>query len=150
MSKRDPDQPKNGAAKDGAGPPPDRPDVLTGFQPGQSPNRKGRPKGARGRKQIVRQIALESHKIRENGEIRRRTTLDLVLLSLRNRAVGGDVRAFREVHQLLQRYAPQLAVKKGGFLIVPAPIPEEEWLKLVYEYQRKGRGEPVPEDTSVK
>lgn len=119
-----------------------KPPLYTRFKPGQSLNRNGRPKGARGRKKIVRQIALETHKLIEDGKRRRRTTLDLVLISLRNRSVGGNVRAFRAIHDLLQRYAPQQPVKQGGFLIVPEAMTMEEWTKAVYEHQRKGRGEP--------
>lgn len=117
----------------------DRPDLRTRFQPGRSGNRKGRPKGARGRKQIVEEIAGETHKFMEDGKHRKRTTLELVLLSLRNRSVGGNVRAFRAIHDLLQRYAPQQPVKTGGFLIVREPLTPEEWAKEAYEQQRELR-----------
>jgi hypothetical protein len=119
----------------------DRPDFRTRFQPGQSGHRQGRPKGARGRKQIVEEIAGETHVVNDGGKRRRRTTHELVLLSLRNRSVDGNVRAFRAIHQLLQRYAPQQHVKSGAYLIVPERLTPEEWAKEAYEQQRKARGE---------
>lgn len=127
---------------------PGRADIRTRFQPDRSGNRKGRPKGARGRKQIVRGIALETHTLVEEGRRRTRTTLELVLLSLRNRALSGNVRAFRAAHELLQRYAPQQATKRGGFLIVPEPMNLEEWAPFAAEQQRKARGEPDPDSSS--
>ena len=71
----------------------------------------------------------------------------LVLLSLRNLAVSGNVRAFRAIHELLQRYAPQQPVKRGGYLIVPEPASVEEWIRRVEKNQRKGRGESEEDGT---
>ena len=124
-----------------------RPPVHTRFRPGRSGNPAGRPKGARDRGSTVRQIALETYTVRQDGERQKRTTLELVLLSLRNLAVSGNVRAFRANHELLQRYAPQQPVEQGGFLIVPEQPSAEEWERRVKENQRKARGEPEESGT---
>lgn len=121
----------------------ERPDVRTRFQPGQSGNTRGRPKGARGRKQMIEEIARETHVVTDGEKRQRRTTLELVLLSLRNQSIDGNIRAFRLNHALLQKYAPQHDTNiEGGFLLLPAPVTRAEWEKQVYEQQRKARGEP--------
>jgi hypothetical protein len=113
----------------------------TRYEAGESGNRKGRPKGAKGRKQIVTGIAGESHLVTEEGKPQRRTTLELVLLALQRRALDGDIKAFEAVDRLLERYQPEQPAKQGAFLIVPPPVPVDEYLARVKESQRKGRGE---------
>ena len=69
----------------------------------KSGNSKGRPKGSKNRKTIVKAVANETHTLIENGKRRRRTTLDLVLLRLRNMALEDkNVRAFEELHRLIK------------------------------------------------
>ena len=50
------------------------------FKPGQSGNKRGRPRGSKNRKTILMQIANETHRVIENGRPRDRKTLDLMLL----------------------------------------------------------------------
>jgi len=93
----------------------------------QSGNMKGRPKGSKNRKTIVREVALEAHNIVENGRRRRLTTIELVLLCLRNMALKDkNARAFEEFHRLIKAYQPQAANENAGYLVVPAPITPEE------------------------
>lgn len=121
-----------------------KPPRHTRFKPGRSGNPKGRPQGARGRAKILEAIADETHLVTENGFRQRRSTLALVLLSLRNRSFTGNVKAFRAVHELLQRYGPQEAQQAGGFLVVPERLSPEEWERealKVLEYQEQLRAE---------
>lgn len=104
-----------------------RPPEHRQFKPGQSGNLKGRPRGARGRAKIIEEIACETHVGLENGKRQRRSTLELVLLSLRNRSFDGNVQAFRAVHQFLQRYGLQEPQRAGGFLVVGERLTVEEW-----------------------
>ena len=97
----------------------------------QSGNRKGRPKGAKNRKTIVREIANEMHIVHENGARRRRSTLELVFLRLRNLAVEGKkTRAFDEFQKLIKKYEPQMVNNQAGFLVVPAPVTMEEFIEM--------------------
>ena len=92
-------------------------------------NLEGRPKGAKNRKTIVRTVANEMHTVVENGKRRRRSTLELVLLSLRNMALEGkNVGAIEEFHRLDKTYGPQEADDGAGYLVVPAPLTDEEYL----------------------
>ncbi len=93
-----------------------------------SGNPKGRPKGSKNRKTIVKMVANEMHDMLEKGKRRRRSTLELVLLRLRNMALEGkNVRAFEELHRLTKAYQPQEADVIGGYLVVPAVMTQEEW-----------------------
>ncbi len=94
-----------------------------------SGNPKGRPRGSKNRKTIVKTVANEMHSVPENGKRRRLSTLGLVLLRLRNLALEGkSVRAIDEFHRLLKVYQPQEARVRGGVLVVPAPMSQEEWI----------------------
>jgi hypothetical protein len=113
------------------------PPLETRFRPGQSGNPRGRPRGAEGRKQIVRKIANEMHAVVEDGKPRSRSTLELVLLQLRNLAAQGNVQAFRACNNLLERYSPQETERRRGYMIVPkAAASPEEWVR---EWGVKGR-----------
>ena len=94
-----------------------------------SGNPKGRPKGAKNRKTIVRQVAQERHTMIENGQQTRRSTLDLVLIRLRNMAMTGDKpQATSEMFRWLEKSEPKMVNRKGGVMVAPAPISQEEWL----------------------
>ncbi len=104
------------------------------FKEGQSGNRRGRPRGSKNRKTIVREIANEMHAITEDGQRRRRPTLELVLLALRNLMAEGNVRAFRAYKKYLAKYEPQDSRRKYGYLVVPAPVSlEDSEFEIVYE-----------------
>ncbi len=95
----------------------------------KSGNSKGRPKGSKNRKTIVKEVAKAMHVVRENGKRRRLSTLELVLFSLRNMALEDKkVQAFEELHRLIKAYQPQEARVRGGVLVVSAPKSAEEWI----------------------
>ena len=106
---------------------PGRPPKPSQFKPGESGNPKGRPVGAKSQKKIVEQIANEMHWVVDGGQWRHRSTIELVLLSLRNRSVEGNVRPFRAFHEYLAKYGPQEPINSGGYLIVPEIPTVEEW-----------------------
>ncbi len=104
-----------------------KPPMRRRFKVSGNPN--GRPKGAKNRKTIVEAVANEMHSVTESGKRRRRSTLELVLLRLRNMALEDkNVRAFKELHRLIKVYQPQEARVRGGCLVVPAVLTPEEWI----------------------
>ncbi|MCH9054063.1 MAG: hypothetical protein IIA72_23945 [Proteobacteria bacterium] len=119
---------------DGSERPPAHEEVGYGKPPTRrrfkkSGNSKGRPKGSKNRKTIVKAVANEMHSVLENGKRRRRSTLDLVLLRLRNMALEeGNDRAFEELHRLIKAYQPQATNDDAGCLVVPAEMTQEEWI----------------------
>ena len=109
-----------------------------------SGNPRGRPKGAKNRKTIIRTVANEMHTLVENGTCRRLSTLELVMLRLRNMALeGNNVRAFDELHRLIKAYGPQEADKIHGVLVAPAEISNEEWIA---EQEERNKTRTKPED----
>lgn len=102
------------------------------------PSKKGRPKGARNRRTIVKEVAREVHVIMENGVSRKRSTLGLVLLSLLNSAIkNGNVQAIEELHRILKVYRPEASGESGGCLVVPAEVTPAEWIVEVKRVQEK-------------
>jgi hypothetical protein len=82
------------------------------------------------------------HPVVEDGNRRRRSTLELILLQLRNLAAQGNIQAFGACHNLLAKYAPQETKTQAGYLIVPEQMTtSEEWERVVAvkleAYQRK-------------
>ncbi len=99
-----------------------KPPLIRRFKPDQSGNRRGRPRGSKNRKTIVREIANEMHTVTEDGQGRRRSTLELMLLALRNLMAEGNVRASRAYNKTLAKYEPQDSRRKYGYLVMPSPI----------------------------
>ena len=87
----------------------------------------GRPKGALGEKAIVQKIAGEIHKVERNGETVEVTTLELLLLTMRNLAMKGNLKAARWLTEYRERVLPSDA--RGGFLVVPETKPVDQFIR---------------------
>ncbi len=106
-----------------------KPPLIRRFKSDQSGNRRGRPRGSKNRKTIVREIAQETHPFTEDGNRQRRSTLELMLLALRNLAAEGNVRAFRAYKKYLAKYEPQEPHSNAGVLVAPAELTLEEYIE---------------------
>jgi hypothetical protein len=89
------------------------------FKPGRSGNRAGRERGSRDWKTILREIATREHWVDENGERKRRSTLELILLVVRNQAAAGNVRAIRAYEDICARHGVQPPPEPKARLILP-------------------------------
>ncbi len=133
---------------DGSEQPPAHEEVGYGKPPTRrrfkkSGNLKGRPKGAKNRKTIVKAVANEMHTLIEDGKRRRRSTLELVLLRLRNMALEeGNDRAFEELHRLIKAYQPQETNDRVGYLVVSAEMTPEEWVARQEELNKHRKPPP--------
>jgi len=103
--------------------------MVRRFKSGQSGNPKGRPRGSKNLRTIVKEIASERHTFTENGHKRSRSTIELMLLALRNHMAEGNPRALRAYKKLLAKYEPQESDSKAGYLVVSAPITVEEAIR---------------------
>ena len=108
---------------------------------------KGRPKGSKNRKTIVKEVANEMHTVTENGEPRKRSTLELVLFKLRNMALAGKpAGAFEEFNRLTKAYLPQAPSGNYGVLVVPADMTPEEWVARAEERNKTAKPPPGCDD----
>jgi hypothetical protein len=69
------------------------------FKPGQSGHKGGRPKGSRNLKSLVKATLKAPVTVTSHGKSRKVSTLEAMLLRLREKALGGDQRA---IERLLQ------------------------------------------------
>jgi len=106
-----------------------RPPKQTQFKPGQSGNPKGRPAGAKNQRTIVEKVAKELHWVEVSDGRKQYSTLELVLASLRNLALQGNVKASRRYHHYFDQYTPNDPPSGGGYVLVPEVLTIEEWLK---------------------
>ena len=97
------------------------------FKKGQSGNPRGRPKGAKGKRQIPDKVFLEKHEVVEGHRKIQRTTLELILLTLRNKSFEGSNRAFKDLEKLAVKYDPQPLTQRAGILLVPGRLTMEAW-----------------------
>jgi hypothetical protein len=88
----------------------------------------GRPKGAIGEKGIVHEIAGELHEVRDKGEKKLITTYELLLKSMRNLAMSGDLRAAKWLSTYLKQKIGD-PDNGGQFLVVPEQMPVQQWIK---------------------
>ncbi len=96
------------------------------FVRGKSGNPRGRPKGSRNTKTIVRELAAKTHVVNNAGTTRCVTTVELILLAARDRAMSGDVRVAKYLEDLKSRMVPDDS--GAGYLVVPEAMSKEQWI----------------------
>jgi Family of unknown function (DUF5681) len=102
------------------------------FEKGKSGNPRGRPKGAKDKGQIIEKVLFELHEVVEGKRRVNYTTLELILIALRNRSFEGSTRAFKDFEVLAATFNPQPAAKRFGCLVVPGRLSKDLW-KALYE-----------------
>lgn len=102
------------------------------FKRGKSGNPRGRPKGSQSRNKITERVLLERHNVDVDGSGRLRevTSLELVVLRLRQNALDGNTLAFNEYNKLECKFVRPEAPEKGGYLVVPEVDSWETWEKI--------------------
>ena len=100
------------------------------FKKGRSGNPKGRPKGKQSNAKIAQKVLRETHVVGEDGRTVTRSTIELIIMTLRQLAFAGNNRAFKVMEQLAADYDPQKPTKPAGVLVVPGRLTAESWEKL--------------------
>lgn len=80
-----------------------KPPVAHRFARGNKANPKGRRKGARSRKVVVRDVLFEPVTVREDGETRKMPALEAVLKRMLAKALGGDNKAALAIIAIAQK-----------------------------------------------
>jgi Family of unknown function (DUF5681) len=93
-----------------------KPPKHTQFQKGQSGNPKGRPKKPKNLPALILKAFGEKVVVKGSGKRHSMTKLEAALVQLVNRALSGDIKAFREVIRLREK------VQEQEPFLVPPPI----------------------------
>lgn len=109
-----------------------KPPMATRFKSGQSGNRKGRPRGAKGKEAAVPRVLLEKRRVAATGTGRPRiaTTLELTILLLKQLAAAGDQKAYWVQLDLARRYGESEPDQPVGYLLIPTVASREEWIEM--------------------
>jgi hypothetical protein len=83
------------------------------YKPGQSGYLKGRPKGARNFKTIVKATLKAPVRVTRDGKSRKISTLEALLLRLREKGLSGDHRAVKVLIELAQAYCEEEITASG-------------------------------------
>jgi hypothetical protein len=85
-----------------------RPPLHSRFKPGQSGYPKGRSKGSRNMRTIVRQVLNEKMQIREGGRVRRVPALEALVRTTLARCFAGDQKAVASLIAIMRQsgYGP--------------------------------------------
>lgn len=107
---------------------------------GGAPKRKrGRPRGARNKKTIVRAVALEKQAVLIGDQVVVMNTVQYVLHALRVLMMKGNLPALHALESL----AVRLGASEGhGVLIAPAEIAEAAW--IAHEEAKNNERKPPP------
>jgi hypothetical protein len=107
-----------------------RPPKATQFKKGQSGNPTGRPRKERGLKPIAARVLGEVQRLsgKPKGDRVRYTTLEVVVMTLKQLTASGHVRASKLYMRFVKRYATQeTGDQEIGYIILPERLTREEW-----------------------
>lgn len=93
-----------------------KPPKASRFRPGQSGNPKGRPKGARGVKALLREVLTSPVIVKVGGKTMSVSAMHAILLRLRQSALEGDFRSMRESAALGLQHLPEETEKAATAL----------------------------------
>lgn len=128
---------KQGVSAPGRKPPPSE----SRFRKGQSGNSAGRPKGAVSIRGITARFASQKLRFNLSGRRQKRARLDIVLHRLLALAASGSPAAAEQLHKLRAKITPPEPDSKGGVLLVPEILSEQEWIAREQE-RNKDKVEP--------
>lgn len=120
-----------------------RPPVHTRFKPGESGNRRGRPKGSKSIESICRSLLSRKVTVQDGNGRRSVPVLEAILLASSQRAIRGDNRAAKLIIELGQRAAEATASEEPG--ATPA---QDKALVAAYLARMMSPAEPMTSPTS--
>ena len=117
------------------------------FQKGQSGNRKGRSKDSRNFKTDLQVLFDEKLPLMAGGREIKISARQAMLLSLRNKALKGDIRAINMLVTLLERYLPETLTED-----VKAAVGKDDTAIIAAAFRRRleAMGTKHASDTETK
>ena len=108
-----------------------RPPKASQFKKGETGNPKGRPRNTPGRKAIAARVLGEVQRL--SGQARgarvRYTTLEVIVMALKQLAASGHSAASAFYVRFLERYSSQDSDQRQfGYIVLPQTMTEEEWV----------------------
>lgn len=119
-----------------------KPPKATQFKPGQSGNRKGRPKGARNAHTLLNEALQETVMITENGKKRKVSKLEIIFRQMVNAAAKGDARARQQLLPLVQDQHQREEIQEKSASLYPKEREEE----ILTTLRQRLLGEEKPHD----
>ena len=95
-----------------------RPPRSARWKPGQSGNRKGRPKGAKNFKTILEEALNQPLQFQENGRTRKITAREAIVRRFVNHALKGDLKAIAHLFAM-----PEMTRATGPIRLVDVDDP---------------------------
>jgi Family of unknown function (DUF5681) len=108
-----------------------RPPKATRWQPGQSGNPKGRPKGSKNAETMAQAELKRRVTVTVNGKKRRLTVADIAYRRLGDKSMGGDIKAFAFLLTLANPIDPSDAKPADN-----GTTPEQD-LEIIAEYFKR-------------
>lgn len=119
------------------------PPIHTRFPPGQSGNRKGRPRGKRNFANVVRDVLEMDVPVRRNGKSERISTSEATIRVQVAKAVKGDMRALNVLLDLMAESGrgEQVTeeVREQRSIVLPSPMSAEDFDLLASPGRAKER-----------
>lgn len=114
------------------------------FKKGESGNRKGRPKGAKGMSTIVRNVLTKKVIVRSASGSERMSKMEAIVHKTAEKSFGGDMRAIQSAMKLYAQYVPDepvTAAARGMPDDVPAADMDAHDRAILDAFRRKLREE---------
>ena len=108
-----------------------RPPKASQYKKGQSGNPHGRPRKTPGRQGAATRVFGEIQRLsgQPKGARVRYTTLEVIVMTLKQLAAAGHSSASILYLRFAERFGMQRnSHRKGGYLVVPEELTEEEWV----------------------
>ena len=117
-----------------------KPPVHSRFKPGQTGNRKGRPKGARSLKSLIQHALEEKVAVKTNGKSDKATKRQVIATQIVNQAVRGDTKATKFVMDLEEPVTAAEGADGDSVEVLGATIKDADLQVLEHALQRIQRG----------
>ena len=107
-----------------------RPPLETRFKKGQSGNPQGRPRRSNTLRAIAARVLGEIQRLpnRSKGGRVLYSTLEVIIMALKQRAASGDPRAAALFTKISEDHGRQNPPPRGaGYLVIPERLTEAEW-----------------------